>query len=865
MKHSYFLPLAFILALSVSPGSAIDAQNLISGVVSGEDGKALIAATVTLHQPGESDIIAFALTDVGGKFEITTSLTGQLEIRTRALGRQTDTLRVQIPIKEPLQISLPVANNELPEAIVRVDRLAITEKGDTTTFNVGEFRDSTDRKIEEVLRKLPGVRVKEDGSIEVNGKPLHRLLVEGSDLFGQDYQLGSKNINARDIGTIEVVDNYEANPILQSVNNSEAIILNLKLEEDVKSTLAGTAILGAGYGTREAKYAAYASLYRIARKQKTIFIGNADNVATNYGFSSTNGNDLGGNKGDIRSIASDPIDLYYRPDIQTVGLRPPFTDNSDQRFGTIRSDNLIGANLTINTSATIEARNSRQITMNTQRFVADSTQYALNSAQQWRRDDLFGQADLLATYISPGKNTSVETYLKAEGSGTDVFEQYQTGIDSFTYAPELQFSSLTARVRANHALQPGRVLQFIVNVGRTRQSFALDNLPPAINRLEEIEALVLDYGLIQQVYNGKVNYLHQSKRMLLNLTTEGGRHSLGEAGADRRYVSSGAGVNYIASNRLKLRGLAKLSRQTFRGQPSPNGLGYHLNAAATYGKNSANEAVLSVVLARKLPGAIRQLNQLAYLYDPFQIVLPSNPIQFGRNNSVSFRYNKRDNYQLENWTFVAQYSASDNLPAFTGKFLDEVVVAQYNYNQRRSRASMNGRYSKFSSALKNDVAISFGTSFSETELTIGGEEQSIRFFSPAIQLETGIVLYQHLRIKGNTRLTIQRLLSGSEGTFSRISTDLLAIYRLKRGQVVAGTSGLAAGGGGARQRAVGAYLGFDYDVSLGDRREIRFTSRLYNPFGTRTYTSQSVGDLFYFATSIPALPRYFIIKVDLSI
>src|SRR5690606_4819243 len=74
--------------------------------------------------------------------------------------------------------------------------MPVSIKGDTIVYNADSFTSGTERKLGDVLKKLPGVEVDEDGGIKVEGKEVTKLMVEGKDFFDGDTKIGVQNIPA---------------------------------------------------------------------------------------------------------------------------------------------------------------------------------------------------------------------------------------------------------------------------------------------------------------------------------------------------------------------------------------------------------------------------------------------------------------------------------------------------------------------------------------------------------------------------------------------------------------------------------------------------------------------------------------------
>lgn len=312
--------------------------------------------------------------------------------------------------------------NKLPNVTVRTERKAIVEDGDTTTYAVGRFKEYEDERIEEILRKIPGVEVKENGSISVKGKPLHRILIEGSDLFGKDYQLASKNIRAKDIGTIEEIDHYQENVVLKTVNKSEAIVLNLKLKDEAKSVLSGSIIPGIGYG-EELKYHEYASIFKVSRKHKTIFIGNLDNVASGFGDSSLGATYNSSKAFDLRRDANEPWRLINNNSVDHLGLKPVYTDNARTLFTTIRHETNLSPRWTMNVNGVYGSNNRNQTQRTEQSYLIDPERFGFREVNDWSNSSRYFKPEIEFSYVGAAQKTSLELF--ASTSGED-FSQLET-------------------------------------------------------------------------------------------------------------------------------------------------------------------------------------------------------------------------------------------------------------------------------------------------------------------------------------------------------------------------------------------------------------------------------------------------------
>jgi hypothetical protein len=114
--------------------------------------------------------------------------------------------------------------------------MPINVKKDTIIYNSASFLNGTEKKLADVLKKLPGVEINSKGQIEVEGKQVMKVMVEGKDFFDGDSKLAAENIPSNAVDKIEILKNFSEVSQLKSVtNNEDNIVINLKLKEGKKN------------------------------------------------------------------------------------------------------------------------------------------------------------------------------------------------------------------------------------------------------------------------------------------------------------------------------------------------------------------------------------------------------------------------------------------------------------------------------------------------------------------------------------------------------------------------------------------------------------------------------------------------------
>lgn len=218
------------------------AQSQVQGTVLDQSGKQLEGINVMAFMPDSPALIAFAITDKNGAFKILfENRYDSLSIEFSAINYKSVRLKIS-GHTENLAISLDEEVKQLEAFEVKATPIA--RYGDTISYLVNAFARQQDRSIEDVLRRMPGIEIKESGQIIYQGLPLEKFYVEGLDLMGGRYSMVSKNLPYRSVSTVEILENHQSKKVLQKRSVTPYASVNIKLKKDV--TVTGNAKLGAG-------------------------------------------------------------------------------------------------------------------------------------------------------------------------------------------------------------------------------------------------------------------------------------------------------------------------------------------------------------------------------------------------------------------------------------------------------------------------------------------------------------------------------------------------------------------------------------------------------------------------------------------
>lgn len=312
--------------------SAISQNIRVEGFVKDSTGLGLEMANVMAINKETKTMDAYAITNEKGKYFLNLSANASYDIKASYIGYQSFESVFKTTTTNTDYNILMKAGVQLKDVEV-VYEMPVTISGDTIIYNSDSFTNGTERKLEDVLKKLPGVEVNADGEIQVEGKTVSKVMVEGKDFFDGDTKIATKNIPANALDKIQVLRNYNEVSNLKGLeNNEESIALNIKLKEGKKNFWFGDITAGGGFRDDEADgYLVNPKLFYYSPKYSINVIGNINNIgelpltARDY-FKFTGGfRNMMSKGGSSFNVSSN--------DLGILGLRNNQAANIDTKFG----------------------------------------------------------------------------------------------------------------------------------------------------------------------------------------------------------------------------------------------------------------------------------------------------------------------------------------------------------------------------------------------------------------------------------------------------------------------------------------------------------------------------------------------------
>ncbi|TXD46391.1 carboxypeptidase-like regulatory domain-containing protein [Polaribacter sp. IC073] len=255
-----------------------NAQITLTGVVKDSIGEPLEMANVLAINKITKKMSSYGFTDVKGKYKLDLDKNSTFDIKISYIGFKAADFVIET---KTANISKDVILNEdnFLDEITIVSKMPVTIKGDTIVYNADSFKNGSERKLEDVLKKLPGVEINDAGEIEIEGKKVEKLMVDGKDFFDGDTKLGVKNIPSNAVDKIEVLRNFGDVSQLKGVqDNQDRVAINIKLKEGKKNFWFGDVTAGVGNATDENLYLFQPKLFYYSPKYTLNVIGDVNNM-----------------------------------------------------------------------------------------------------------------------------------------------------------------------------------------------------------------------------------------------------------------------------------------------------------------------------------------------------------------------------------------------------------------------------------------------------------------------------------------------------------------------------------------------------------------------------------------------------------
>ena len=270
----------FAVCLMLSASMVASAQGIkITGTLVDRDTKeGVMLATVQMLKP-DSTYVSGVLSDEKGNFSIEASATGSYILKFTSVGYTPLTKTVKVDGKKDIALGKITFNADaimLKGATVVGQAARVTVQEDTFVYNASAYRTPEGSVVEELVKRLPGAQVSDDGTITINGKEVKKVLVDGKEFMTGDTQTALKNLPT---SIIDKIKSYDEKSDLAKVtgidDGEEQTVLDFGIKKGMNKGVFGN--VDASVGTQD-RYAEHLMGALFKDKTRVMLMGNLNNV-----------------------------------------------------------------------------------------------------------------------------------------------------------------------------------------------------------------------------------------------------------------------------------------------------------------------------------------------------------------------------------------------------------------------------------------------------------------------------------------------------------------------------------------------------------------------------------------------------------
>lgn len=271
MKHIFTTMLLIVVSTTF-------AQIRVEGIVKDSIGNPLELANVIAINQETKVLDSYGITNDAGRYQLNLKEDSKYEIQVSYIGMKT-AKEILETTSENIDKDFTLFEDNALDEVELTYEMPVTVRGDTLVYNADSFNKGTERKLEDVLKNLPGVEINDDGQIEVEGKVVTKVMVEGKEFFDGDSKLATKNIPSNAVDKVQVLKNYaEVGQLSGVTNNQDNFAINIKLKEGKSNFWFGDVTAGGGDSPNGGLYLFQPKLFYYSPNYSINIIGDLNNL-----------------------------------------------------------------------------------------------------------------------------------------------------------------------------------------------------------------------------------------------------------------------------------------------------------------------------------------------------------------------------------------------------------------------------------------------------------------------------------------------------------------------------------------------------------------------------------------------------------
>jgi hypothetical protein len=719
LKNSVFL---FYLLIFTQ---LINSQTKISGIIYNNEKVPISRANIQLLDI-DSTNIDFKFSDNDGKYKIFAQEKRLYLLKISAFNYQTQIKKILIDKDLIENFILENKISTLETVIIKSQSKSAKFRGDSISYNIKSVIDSTERNLGDLLKKLPGLEIDDNGKVKFQGNKIEKILIDGNDFYGNKHQMATENITPDMIEGIDLLLKHQTNNNLKDFNNETKTVLNVKLKEKYRGEIIGNI---AFYGGIENKYLGHSNLFKFSKKGNISWISDINNI----GDSPMSVQDyielIGGTNSLLSNTETNSSGLT---DIDEFIPKYIYTENKVKKkenyFSALNYTYRFSKKIKISGNTLINKTNQLE-SLSTQRFfILQSSSSIIDELKQNNSRSNISSSNLNIEF-NPNNKTNITyslSYNPTEGKSNETIVNFKNNFYNNTINRSFNFGHLlkiTQRISEN--------LLFKFNINHTDSKIENNFNIKSNNSFLGLQFSNNDYYVLKSssFYNSKLgvnssmilknekdiytiafsyNFLNESLNTSINNNIIDYGNYLNNLSTKTADSKSGIKVeNYISKIILKY-GISLNTLNIKTKDEILNVLNFEPNFGVNYDISSVNKIGLSYSKTNKKPSLFQTLKNS--MVDDYQTLFTQSEVQLSQyspTDNYSLNFNNYKSKQQQFITLNLNYSSSKNV--FTTNSIYSDFYSTMNYLTSPRETSINSILlfeRKF-----NFIPITFKTSF----------------------------------------------------------------------------------------------------------------------------------------------------------
>ena len=674
----------------------------IRGKVEDDTGNTLANVSVFLLRNGA--IVENKKTNKEGNFNLDSPKIGDV-IKLSSL--DYNSIEQEIEKIEDLSFVLYSINNF--DDIINLKDVKLTNKvvvkKDTISFKANQFLIGNENSTEDLLKKIPGVTVEDDGKVKIQGKEIERIMVDGDDLLRKNYKFLSRGLTPKAIEDVELHLNDEENSLLRGMNSENKYAINLKLKEEFKNVLFGD--IEAGYNF-DKRYRVNTSLMSLKEKNKTYFTSFMNNIGEDIAQANYMGN--------LNELMYS--NLSHQSIFPLVSLSNSFTSIDKEKFNFNNNqffsfNNIYRFNpkttLKFNSQFVFDKINFDQQTIQ-KYFINDSIQTFYDQYKSVTK--VFNTTNALELKSDINKKSNYQGFLGVSVGNNNIHTNQL--FNEVITKQQLKNSDVNFQQKNIYTFKLKN--DSIVNSISTLISYQKQ---PQDFIIEKEKVKFVDQNNSIKKFSHALQYQNRFKRnQILNVFTTGYKYNNEHLFSDIQSVNWNLDnsaykliindiylSNYFTyeNKKFKLGGNVNLSYKNFKYLETKNNLSLNPNAFIKYNLNSSDNLELS--LSSKLDHI--GFNEMINFYNYTSINSLNkgvNDLFLNRKNNVGLSYNIGDYSSLASFNFGINYNMTEGSLVNDLSFQNDLIFNKLMINNKSSQTiSFYGNIDYYIKPLKSSI------------------------------------------------------------------------------------------------------------------------------------------------------------------